>query len=140
MKLAGKILAGLFVLYVGIVVLFESLLGYYQPEGQGTIVITTTEDDGSSHSRVVSKLESGGVVYVAANHWPRGWYHDALDNPKVEVEMDGESRPYRAVAVDGAEHERVDADNELPLFFRFLTGFPPRYFLRLEPRAPSPPS
>lgn len=134
MKLALKIIAGLLVVYVVIVVAFESLLGYYQPEGQGTIVITTIDDDGSKHPRVVSKLESGGDLYVAANHWPRAWYHDALERPQVEVEMEGETDEYVAVPVEGAEHDRVDSDNSLPLVFRILTGFPPRYFLRLEPR------
>ncbi|MDZ7686977.1 MAG: hypothetical protein U5O39_20145 [Gammaproteobacteria bacterium] len=71
MKLAAKIIGGLVILYVYIVVAFESLLGYYQPENQGTIVITTIEDDGSQHARVVSKLESEGELYVAANHWPQ---------------------------------------------------------------------
>ena len=36
-----KILIGLLVLYVLIVVGFESMLGYTQPENQGTLVITT---------------------------------------------------------------------------------------------------
>jgi hypothetical protein len=39
------------------------------------------------------------------------------------------------VPVVGEEHARVDADNRLGLGFRILTGFPPRYFLRLDPRA-----
>ena len=38
----------LLLVYVGIVVLFESLIGYFQPENQGTLVITTTRDDGST--------------------------------------------------------------------------------------------
>lgn len=133
MNIWAKIGIGLVVLYVFIVVLFESLLGYYQPQNEGTIVITTTQDDGETHSRVVSRLESGGNLYVAANHWPRIWYYDVLENPAVEVEMDGETGDYTAIPVEGAEHERVDSDKPLPLFFRFLTGFPPRYFVRLEP-------
>lgn len=128
-----KILVIVLVVYAGIVVAFESLLGYFQPRSEGTIAITTFEDD-TPHERVVSRLESGGELYVAANHWPRDWYHQALENPEVEVTRDGETKAYRAVPVTGTEHERVDADNALPLPFRILTGFPPRYFLRLEPR------
>ncbi len=134
MNLAIKIVAGIVIVYVLIVVAFESLLGYYQPQNEGTIVITTTQDDGSEHSRVVSRLESGGNLYVAANHWPRMWYYDALENPELVVEMDGETGEYLAVPVEGAEHDRVNADKPLPLFFRFLTGFPPRYFVRLDPQ------
>ncbi len=132
MKIAKRILIGVVVFYVGIVIVFESLLGYYQPMSEGTIVITTF--DGAPHSRVVSRLESQGNLYVAANHWPRTWYHDVLEFPDVEVEIDGETRSYTAVSVTSEEHERVNADKPLPLLFRFLTGFPPRYFVRLDPR------
>ena len=57
--------------YVGIVVLFESLLGIVQPAGDATLLIVTVAADGSESGRVVSRLESGGQLYVAANHWPR---------------------------------------------------------------------
>ena len=97
------------------------------------VVITTFEADGTAHDRVVSRLESDGKLYVAANHWPRAWYERALKNPDVQATLDGEKRDYRAVPVTGAEHERVDSANALPVFFRILTGFPPRYFVRLEP-------
>ena len=131
---ALKIVLIVLLVYVGIVAAFESLLGYFQPTTESTLVITTFEEDGTPHERVVSRLESGGELYVAANHWPRAWYHAARDNPKVEVTMDGEEREYRAVPVRGEEHDRVQADNPLGPLFRILTGFPPRYFLRLEPR------
>jgi hypothetical protein len=52
----------------------------------------------------------------------------------VQVTLDGETGDYRAVPVTGAEHDRVDGDNRLGAVFRILTGFPPRYFLRLDPR------
>jgi hypothetical protein len=81
----------------------------------------------------VSRLESDGVVYVAANHWPRAWYERALVNPHVTLSAEGESIDYTAVPVTGAEHDRVNAEHPLG-FLRFLTGFPPRKFLRLEPR------
>ncbi len=133
MNIWAKIGIGVVIAYVLIVVLFESLLGYYQPQNDGTIIITTTQDSGEQHSRVVTRVESGGELYVAANHWPRIWYYDALENPALVVEIDGETRNYTAVPVEGEEHDRVDADRPLPLFFRFLTGFPPRYFIRLDP-------
>jgi hypothetical protein len=82
----------------------------------------------------VSRLESGGELYVAANHWPRAWYDRALENPEVQATIDGQQRNFRAVPVAGSEHDRVEADNGLGLGFRILTGFPPRYFLRLTPR------
>jgi hypothetical protein len=82
----------------------------------------------------VSRLESDGRLYVAANHWPRAWYRRALENPDVQVTLDGEKRDYRAVRVTGVEHDRVEGENGVGLVFRILTGFPPRYFVRLDPR------
>ncbi len=120
--------------YVGIVVAFESMIGFMQPAGGSTLVITTFDDAGAAHDRVVSRLESDGHVYVAANHWPRAWYRRTLANPDVEATIEGAKSEYRAAPVTGAEHERVESDNPLPLAFRALTGFPPRYFVRLDPR------
>ncbi len=120
--------------YVGLVTAFESLIGFVQPAGDGTLVITTFDADGTGNDRVVSKLDSGGKLYVAANHWPRAWYRRALANPDVQATIDGEKRDYRAVLAVGAEHEAVSADKPLGLAFRVLTGFPPRHFLRLDPR------
>jgi hypothetical protein len=120
--------------YAGIVVAFESAIGYFQPTRGDTIVITTVDEQGGAADRVVSRLESSGQLYVAANHWPRAWYRRALENPDVEIEQGGVRTPRLAVPVSGEEHDRVDRDNALPLPFRILTGFPPRYFLRLDPR------
>ena len=131
---AVKILAIVLASYVGIVVAFESLLGYFQPAGGNTLVISTTDGDGNASDRVLARLESGGQLYVAANHWPRAWYNEALENPEVEVVLDGERKAYRAVPITGAEHARVEGENRAGLGFRILTGFPPRYFVRLDPR------
>ncbi len=127
-----KLIAILFLVYVGIVVVFESLLGYFQPAG--SLVITSTDEDGNSRDRVLSRLESNGRLYVAANHWPRAWYNRALENPQVQAAMDGKKAAYLAVPVADEEHDRVNTDKPLGIVIRILTGFPPRYFLRLEPR------
>lgn len=129
-----KILVVLALIYVGIVVAFESLIGYFQPRPGSTLVITTFDADGTSHDRVVARLESEGHLYVAANHWPRAWYRRALANPDVRAAVDGKTADYRAVLVTGAEQERVDREHPLGLVFRIVTGFPPRYFVRLDPR------
>ena len=131
---ALKIVAIGVLVYVGIVVAFESLIGYFQPRAGSTLVITTFDEDETPHDRVVSRLESNGQLYVAANHWPRAWYNRALENPEVMVTLAGEKGDYRAVPVTGVEHDRVAGENSLGLVFRVVTGFPPRYFLRLDPR------
>jgi hypothetical protein len=130
---AVKIVAIVCVVYIGIVVSFESLLGHFQPTGRGTMSITTTED-GGTHTRVVSRLETDGKLYVAANHWPRAWYREALKDPDVAVTFNGETGDYRAVPVNGAEYDHVNAEHPLGLVTRFLTGFPPRRIMRLDPR------
>ena len=136
---AVKIVGIAVLVYVGIVVAFESLIGYFQPTPGSTLVITTFDQDETPHDRVVSRLESDGHLYVAANHWPRAWYKRALENPEVQVTLDGENGDYRAVPVTGAEHDRVDGESGLPLVFRIPTGFPPRSFVRLDPRAAAAP-
>ncbi len=131
---AAKLIAILLLVYVGIVVAFESLLGYYQPAGETTLVITTFAEDGTPNDRVLSRLESNGQLYVAANHWPRAWYKRALENPDVQVTADGEKGDYLAVPATEEEHDRVHGENRPGIIFRILTGFPPRYFVRLDPR------
>jgi hypothetical protein len=131
---ALKIVAIALVVYVGIVVAFESSIGYFQPRAGSTLLITTFDEDGTAHDRVVSRLTSEGHLYVAANHWPRAWYRRALENPKVQATLDGKKGDYAAVPVTGAEQARVDNEHSLPVVFRILTGFPPRYFVRLDPR------
>ena len=132
---AIKIIVTLLLVYVGMVATFESLLGYFQPEAQTTLVITTTDANGTAKDRVLARIESGGQLYVATNHWPRAWYKQALQNPRVEIAAEGISGKYSAVPISGAEYERVNSDHSLGTGFRILTGFPPRYILRLEPRA-----
>ena len=131
---AAKIIAISFLVYVGMVVVFESLLGFFQPTSQGTLVITTTDEDGTTNDRVLASFESDGQLYVAANHWPRAWYKQALENPSVQVDVGGEKGDYLAVPITGEEHDRVNRDNSTGFVFHFLTGFPPRYFVRLDSR------
>ena len=132
MKIA-KVIVILALSYAGIVVLFESLIGYFQPAGQTTLVITTTDENGSTNDRVISRLESNGELFIAANHWPRAWYKQVLKIPEVQVTLDGTKADYLAVPTTDEEHNRVDSENELGFVVRFLTGFPPRYIVRLEP-------
>ncbi|HIB74914.1 MAG TPA: DUF385 domain-containing protein [Gammaproteobacteria bacterium] len=131
MKILKIISIGLVVVYIGLVVLFESWLGYSQPSNQNSLVITTF-DDQVAKDRVLSAVNNDGKLYVSANHWPRAWYRQALSNPNVEVNYKGETNSYLAVPVEGKEHDKLKEEHAHPLTFRILTGFPPRYFLRLD--------
>ncbi len=128
-----KILLILLAVYAGIVTVFESLLGYYQPTNDGTLRITTL-DDGKPHTRVLARISHDDKLYVAVNHWPRAWYSQTIANPEVTVEVDGQTAPYLAVEITNMdEYTVVDSARPLGLGFRFLTGFPPRRILRLDP-------
>ena len=118
---AAKIVTAVFLFYIGIVIVFESLLGYFQPQPGTAMVITTFDNENNGNDRVVARLESNGMIYVAANHWPRAWYRQATANPRINVSYE-----------EGEEHDRVDSEHSLGLVFRILTGFPPRYFVRLD--------
>ena len=137
---AVKALGIVVLVYVGIVIAFECLvtfMGKRQADsGVGSdeqwLVITTADADGSTDT-VIAGVESGGALYVSANHWPRGWYRRALANPQVVVTRAGHKLAYRAMPVTGDELARVERDYRLPWPVRVLTGFPPRSFLRLDP-------
>tara|TARA_B100001245_G_C22560934_1_gene279956 strand:- start:119 stop:523 length:405 start_codon:yes stop_codon:yes gene_type:complete len=131
MKILKIISISLVVLYIGLVVLFESWLGYSQPSNQNTLVITTF-DNQEAKQRVLSAVNNDGKLYVSANHWPRAWYRQALSNPNVEVNYKGEMNSYLAVPVEGKQHDKLKEEHAHSLTFRILTGFPPRYFLRLD--------
>ncbi len=133
MKTAKSIAISL-VAYVALVVAFESMLGLFQPANQTTLVITTTDEDGTAHDRVLARLESNGQLFVSANHWPRAWYRRALENPSVQVTVDGVRGDYRAVPATDEEAVRVNREDPHGIGFRIMTGFPPRRFVRLEPR------
>ena len=106
-----KVAIGLVIAYAGIVILFESLLGYYQPQNDGTLTITTTNAAGVQADRVLSRITVGDRLYVAANHWPRAWYRQTLDNPAVTVSIDGKRSDFKAVAVGDEAHATVNSNS-----------------------------
>ncbi|MGI9252048.1 MAG: hypothetical protein ACR2PR_12820 [Pseudohongiellaceae bacterium] len=128
-------LVALLLIYVGWIVYYEARLGYRQPQSRTSMTIATF-NDGDRHERVLRLEQIDGKNYIAANHWPRAWYNQALDNPEVEVKMPGtnEFAPYTAVPLEGAELEQVSEIYRFGFNFRFRTGFPPRRFMRLDPR------
>jgi len=131
---AFKVIVILLLVYIGIVAAFESFLGYFQPQNQRTLIITTTDSDGTNHDRVLAALESNGQLYVSANHWPRAWYKQVLLNPNVQVTLASKKSDYDAVPITDGEAALVNKEHRHSIGFRILTGFPPRYFLRLDPR------
>ena len=130
-----KIVLILIGLYAASVALFESLLGYFQPENQATLVVTTYDAADVGADRVLVRIEHEGELFVAVNHWPRQWYGRLLDNDQVRVRFEVVDAGYTASKVPEAEQAALDTARPLGLGFRVLTGFPPRYFVRLTPNA-----
>ena len=129
-KLVGSVIAG----YVALVVVVEILIAVVQPSMPEGILLTTVSADGKSSERMLAGVRLDDHLYVSANHWPRFWYYRALARPEVQVTEHGERRSYTAVPVSGPEQDRITAAYPFPFFLRFLTGFAPRRFLRLDPR------
>ncbi len=101
--------------------------------GIPVLVLTTFDDDGKPHDRVLARIENEGQLFVSSNHWIRTWYHRALAHPKVQVTIDGKKADYLAVPVAPEERERLRSVSKLPLAFSIIIGFAPRQFLRLDP-------
>ncbi len=128
-----KVLFVLALVYVGIVVLFESSLGYIQPQGEDTLLLSVEDASGEIHARVLSPFELNNQLYVAVNHWPRQWYKRLQENPNVVVAYQGESKSATAVSVTtDPELSEIGEAYQLGFLIRFLTGFPPRAFVRLD--------
>ncbi len=132
---AIKIIFVLLLIYLGSIVIFESRLGYSQPQNDNTLVLTMVDGEGEVYQRVLRRIEVDGRAYVAVNHWPRSWYYRVLDFPEVSVTYDDVSFDATAVPVtDDDEAAEIDKTRPLGLAFRIRTGFPPRYFVRLDPK------
>ena len=140
---AIKVLLIVLGVYVAIVVAFEVLvttMGKRQADhgvspDEHWLVITTTGADGHNIDTVIAGVEVAGALYVSANHWPRGRHPPRAQAARTStINGAGTKMAYRAVAVDGDERARALAGYHLPWVVRLLTVFPPRSFLRLDPR------
>ena len=126
-------------LYIALVLLFDGVyisLNQAKLEGTGIpmLHITTTDKFGEAHRRQLARFENDGKLYVSAHHWWRDWYHRAVANPNVRIEIDGVMSDYVAVPVEGAEFDQVAKDFRIGFVPRLLMGFPPpRDILRLDP-------
>ena len=121
--------------YVGFVAVMELVVGTLQPEMEGSVVLTTTERDDKRSSRTLAGFTLDEKLYVGSNHWLRGWYHRALEHPEVEVTREGVTTARIAVPVVGAERGRLADAYRMGFVLRFVCGFAPSRFLRLDLRA-----
>ena len=120
--------------YVGFVALMEALIGAVQPPMEGGVKLISTDAEGRSFERMLAGARLDGELYIASNHWLRGWYRRALAEPNVVAEVDGVRADYSAVPIAGEERARVAAAYRMGFVLRFVCGFAPSRFLRLDPR------
>ena len=135
MELA-RILLIVVVCYVGFVALMEVAIGFIQPSMDGGVRLTTVDAEGRTSDRMLFGARMEGQLYVASNHWLRGWYNRALASPIVDVDVDGVRGAYEAVRVEGEERAQLADAYRMGFVLRFLCGFAPSKFLRLDPLAP----
>lgn len=141
MKLV-RIAAIVLVVYVALGLTLDAAIGYFQPQGEGTAVLRTFDEDGRPHDTVLSLHEDAdGTLWVESGHWFRGWYDRARRSPEVELIRNGDPEPYRAVPVNDPEAvEKLERLMGKPGFgyyaARTMLLWAPIKPVRLEPRAP----
>jgi hypothetical protein len=121
------------VLYVAFVGLMEAMIGYIQPQMDEGVRLTTTDAEGRASKRMLAGARLEGKLYIASNHWLRGWYRQALNEPRVLLELDGVEAAYLAVPIVGDERDRISDAYRMGFILRFICGFAPSRFLRLDP-------
>jgi len=119
--------------YVAFVLLVECLIWRLQPDMTGGITIHVTDRSGKEVQRNLAGFEYDNRLYVSSNHWFRRWYNLALDNSAVDVTQDGVRRPFKAIVVAGREQTSVSRVYKMGFILRFICGFAPSKFLRLDP-------
>ena len=121
--------------YVALVALVEIATGFLQPEMDSGVDLTTRNAAGETRTRKLAGFAFEGALYVSSNHWLRGWYREALAHPEVELTQGGVVSRRIAVPIGGDERARVAAAYDMGFVLRFLCGFAPSRFLRLDPVA-----
>ena len=96
----GAIVLGV---YVGLGLLLDGAIGYFQPQSGTTAVLRTFDESGEPTDTVLGLLDDEGQLWVESGHWFRGWYHRAVANPEIELVREGRTTAYLAVPVDTPE-------------------------------------
>ena len=122
------------VVYGAFVLLAELLIWRFQPQMDGGVILYVTDADGNSVERNLAGFEYDNRLYVSSNHWFRRWYNLVLENPEVDVLRDGVRGPCEAIVVTGDERTALSRAYEMGFILRFICGFAPSKFLRLDPR------
>ena len=66
-------------LYVSFVARMEALIGFVQPNMDEGVRLTTIDAVGRRAERMLAGARFDGKLYIASNHWLRGWYRHVLE-------------------------------------------------------------
>ena len=92
-------------------VMFVAVIGgitFLATEGPEVVVLLTRAPDGSTRKTRVWIADADGYSWVESATPEREFLADIQRNPMVQVERNGETRPYVARAMPGDEgHERI---------------------------------
>lgn len=107
----------------------------------GEVVILHSHDaDGAARATHLWVVDVDGSAWLRSGGRERGWFVNAAARPEVELERNGETKPYRAVVSDAPEDVvRVDALMREKYGFTdwlvlALEGSPESVPVRMEPR------
>lgn len=140
MRKTRLILACLLAAYLVLGLTFGGLVGYLQPEDDGTAVIRTFDPDGTAHETVVRPVtDEDGQIWILSGQWLRSWYHRAVENPAVELLKNNELKPFRVTVIEDEEQiekvmtlRRGKASATGVFLYRALFFFAPIKILKLE--------
>lgn len=111
-KKIGTIAGILVAVYIAIGFVLDALIGYYQPQSEGTLVVQTQDNQQQWIDTVVTARDHQGELWIESGHWFRGWYHRLLEHPQVYIIRHGERRAYLA--------EPVNTDEAVELMTRLM--------------------
>lgn len=86
------------------------------PDGRTLLIMHTKgAKSGKIHSAPVVYLPDGDryVVFASMGGAPKSpaWYHNLIANPEIDIEVNGETVPVRAIEIKGEAHDSLYARN-----------------------------
>ncbi len=114
---------------------------YALSESREVVILHSSAADGAAErSTHLWIVDDGGSAWLRSGGRERGWFRSVVAEPEVEVERNGETKPYHAVVVDEpAQAARVDALMRekygwIDALILTLEGRPEGVPVRLDPR------
>lgn len=99
-----RISAWIGVVYVGLALALTALIAVVQPQPEGRIVVVTYDASNTPHPTVLRQLQGGqGEEWLWSRRWFRSWFHRAVEQGCVTLDIDGEQRPRSAREVTQPE-------------------------------------